>query len=282
MNSWNLEQLIPLMLECGDLALKYYGSHHREFKEDRSLVTDADKTIEKLLAEKFDIPAEGSYMIGEETVNSRDEAYINAALKGTAWIVDPVDGTASYSNHIPTWGISVALAENGVIREGAIFLPVFGELFISDGDKVFLALRENDYRLEPLPVKWPPLDDGGLVSLSQSLSKRGRMDVANPVQAVCSCVYVLCNLLRGNYLVYVGTMRLWDMAAGMAMISKCGFAAKTDSGLDLDLNIDERFYELSAESSRRWSLKGNVSWAAEPETAEYFLRKAELAPGMAY
>ncbi len=137
MKEWNKEKIIDLLIQSRKTALEYYDSPDMELKKDKSIVTVADKAIESLLAVHFDKPENGSYLIGEETVFQKNEEYIRNALNETTWIVDPIDGTAPYSHHIPTWGISIAFMKNGIIEEGAIFLPPTGEIFISEENTVY-------------------------------------------------------------------------------------------------------------------------------------------------
>jgi myo-inositol-1(or 4)-monophosphatase len=137
MNNWNIEEVLKIIAECGEIALKYYDNPGYELKPDKSIVTEADKAIEDYLTSKLNDPSKNAYMIGEETILSKNEEYISNALKENTWIIDPIDGTAPYSHHIPTWGISIAFMQNGIIKEGAIFLPVIGELFISCNDKIY-------------------------------------------------------------------------------------------------------------------------------------------------
>lgn len=87
MKNWNSNELIKILVESAKVALLYYDRPLKEIKEDLSIVTIADKTIENNLAILFDNPDEQSYMIGEETCSKKDKNYINNALKNTAWIV---------------------------------------------------------------------------------------------------------------------------------------------------------------------------------------------------
>jgi len=88
-----------------------------EFKADRSLVTDMDVAIEKrlreMIADRF--PTHG--VIGEEFSWERSESEM-------VWILDPIDGTASFIAGSPTFGTLIALAVDGVFCLGLIEAPV--------------------------------------------------------------------------------------------------------------------------------------------------------------
>ncbi len=96
MRTWNVEEVLRLLDESARIALHYFDAPEREFKQDRSIVTQADKEIEGMLGKEFDRPEDGVYLIGEETVETKDEQYLSRALKGSTWIIDPIDGTSSY------------------------------------------------------------------------------------------------------------------------------------------------------------------------------------------
>jgi len=87
-----------------------------DVKADRSLVTDMDIAIEKklreMIADKF--PSHG--VIGEEFPWDRPQSEM-------VWILDPIDGTASFIAGSPTFGTLIALAVNGVFSLGIIEAP---------------------------------------------------------------------------------------------------------------------------------------------------------------
>ncbi len=109
--------------EAGRLALgnraKGFDS---EIKSDNSPVTSADRANEKLITKllKESFPDDG--LLGEE----------GAARESTndrKWIIDPIDGTKSFIRGIPTWGVMLALEQEGKVVAGACNLPAIGELY---------------------------------------------------------------------------------------------------------------------------------------------------------
>lgn len=274
MKNWDVEKVVFLLVESGREALRHYDSPSVSLKEDRSIVTQADKAVEALLAREFDRPSEGARMIGEETSASMDEAYIEGALSETAWIVDPIDGTAPYSHHVPTWGISIGFAEGGAIKEGGIFLPVTGEIFVTAGPRVLSACQPRwraaaDFApLGDMPVKRCRLDDAGLVSISQGLAKRGKINLRNPVQALCCAVMPIPYLCIGRYMAYVGTLKLWDYAAGLAIIRNCGFAARFVGGGEMTGRVEEDCVTRKSGQSR-WSARDDIIFAPSSDIADH-------------
>ena len=265
MQTWDRDAVAALLLDCGRIALDFYDDPRRELKADRSVVTAADRAIEAHMAAVLDDPAAGSYMIGEETIDRRGEDYVRNALSGRTWVVYPVDGTAPYAHHLPTWGISIGLMEAGTLVEGAILLPPTGELFVSDGDVVLFAAgcgegRAADLRpLEPAPRAW---DDGAMIALTQSVTKQSVLALPNPVQALGCAVLPLPYLLLGRYVAYIGTLKLWDFAGGLPLLLKCGFVGKLCSGRRVGPDVTDGLVHLEPDHPRRWAIGEPAVFAA--------------------
>jgi myo-inositol-1(or 4)-monophosphatase len=277
MKKWDIQKLLPLLRECGEIALKYYDDPPVEIKADKSIVTAADKAIEARLAEEFDRPDEGIYLIGEETVKSRSEEYIQNALKGSAWVVDPIDGTAPYSAHLPAWGISVALMENGVIKEGAVYLPPQNDCLITDGNKV---LRCKDMRgggeLENFHFKVRPLTADGIISISQYCAKNSVFTMSNQVFAWSGCVASFYNLFIGKIMAYVASLHFWDIAASLAILERSTMVARHQQGRNLSVKLDDGLFDLDADSSTRWKMHAYAVVAPDDKTIDFVLNNSNL------
>jgi histidinol-phosphatase len=92
-----------------------------DWKPDGSEVTDADRGAEEamraLIARRFPSHA----VLGEEYGGS------HAPTNDPVWILDPIDGTASFAVGLPTFGTLIGYMENGVPQLGVIHLPALGE-----------------------------------------------------------------------------------------------------------------------------------------------------------
>jgi fructose-1,6-bisphosphatase/inositol monophosphatase family enzyme len=155
------------------------------------------------------------------------------------------------------------------MEEGAVFLPVTGELFITEGEDVLFAKTEtvkgkikvSDF--SGLKVKKLSFSDGGMIGISQSVAKRGFLDLRNPVQAVCCTVISGVYLVMGRYLAYIGTVSLWDIAGILPIVFKCGFKGKLLSGEEITLKVDTELYNLSQNDPGRWRLKDQMILAPD-------------------
>ena len=98
MDFWNAGRIIELFAECGRQALEIKKHPNAALKYDRTLVTDADRTIERILAAELGDETNGVYILGEETHRQKSSDYLARALTGKTWIIDPVDGTANFAH----------------------------------------------------------------------------------------------------------------------------------------------------------------------------------------
>jgi myo-inositol-1(or 4)-monophosphatase len=110
--------------QAGSLALRYFRSDalQSDAKGAWDLVTDADRAAEELIIAAVRERFPDHDVLGEETGRSGTTARM-------CWLIDPLDGTHNFSRGLPTWCVSVALAEDGDVRYGAVFDPVHDELF---------------------------------------------------------------------------------------------------------------------------------------------------------
>jgi myo-inositol-1(or 4)-monophosphatase len=279
LTAWNVTDITELLLDAGRVALTYYEKWHSpSLKSDRSIVTQADTEIEQALGRHFDAPEAGVYMIGEETNEERGEDYVRRALDGTTWVVDPIDGTAPYAHHLPTWGISIGLMQNRRLSDGAIFLPATGEMAVTDGEGVLFAElgcdpdRWDTSRLEPLTYEGFGNPGRGIVSLAQGVVKRGRFTGDYIVHAVGSCVYSVISLLKASMIGYVASIKLWDIAAALAMFEKMGFVMKFEDGVLFNGRVDEESFLLAPDATPRWKMRTHLYVAPDEATCDDLIR----------
>jgi histidinol-phosphatase len=114
------EFALDFVQKSNDEILKLYNSNFAtEFKSDNSPVTDLDKKIEENfrdhLSDKF--PSHG--LVGEEFgVLNKNSNF--------QWIIDPIDGTLSLVNRVPTFGTMISLRIDNEPVLGIIHHPALG------------------------------------------------------------------------------------------------------------------------------------------------------------
>ncbi|MGA4635496.1 inositol monophosphatase family protein [Pseudomonas solani] len=94
-----------------------------QFKPDRTLVTELDLEIEQRLGECIQQRYPGHGVLGEEFgARERDAEWL--------WVLDPIDGTASFMAGMPVYGTLIALLHQGVPVLGVIDQPATDEYWV--------------------------------------------------------------------------------------------------------------------------------------------------------
>ncbi|OQS32150.1 inositol monophosphatase [Chromobacterium haemolyticum] len=94
-----------------------------QFKPDRTLVTQLDLEIEQKLRERILLRYPGHGVLGEEFgARERDAEWL--------WVLDPIDGTASFMAGMPVYGTLIALLHQGAPVLGVIDQPATDDCWI--------------------------------------------------------------------------------------------------------------------------------------------------------
>lgn len=118
-----------------------------ERKADGTLVTEADRAAERVMRERIAARHPDDTILGEEQGASGPE---NARRQ---WILDPVDGTISFTLGVPTFGTLVGLLEDREPALGVIHFPALGEtLYAARGAGCYWRLAGD----EPQRVRVAP------------------------------------------------------------------------------------------------------------------------------
>ena len=94
----------------------------------RDIVTHVDKLAENQIIDILKDYDKNIPILTEES------GLVQGKTEKTYWIVDALDGTVNYVNHIPFYAVSIALFDKNKITVGVIFNPYSNELYYgSDG-----------------------------------------------------------------------------------------------------------------------------------------------------
>ena len=120
-------ELLPfaeeLIAAAGELTERYFRSSDLEViaKEDGTPVTVADQGAERLIRDAIAAEFPNDAIMGEEYGASD-------ASSGRQWVIDPIDGTKSFTAGVPLYSNLLAVIDDGVPVLGIINLPAVGEL----------------------------------------------------------------------------------------------------------------------------------------------------------
>jgi fructose-1,6-bisphosphatase/inositol monophosphatase family enzyme len=105
--------------EASDLAMGFFAKGVSGWeKADRSIVTDADVAVERLVRRRVAETFPDDAVVGEE--------FGSAGLASRTWIVDPIDGTSFFARSDPNWRIHLALQVDEQIRVAVVAAPALG------------------------------------------------------------------------------------------------------------------------------------------------------------
>ncbi len=120
-----LQALLEFALELAGAAepsiLSRYRNPQVSRKSDGTEVTDADRKAEEVMRELIGRRYPKHAVLGEEFGAGGAE---DAEWR---WVLDPIDGTASFSLGIPLFGTLVGLLRRGKPAVGVVHLPALGE-----------------------------------------------------------------------------------------------------------------------------------------------------------
>jgi histidinol-phosphatase len=111
------------------------------WKPDGSEVTDADRRAEEVMRGIIATRLPGHAVLGEEYGGPREPT------TDPLWVLDPVDGTASFAVGLPIFGTLIGYVEDGEPQAGVIHFPAMGEtVYAAKGSGCWVRLRGETAR----------------------------------------------------------------------------------------------------------------------------------------
>ena len=230
-----LEFAKALANEAGDVMRKYFGqSPESEFKEDDTIVTIADKEINRLVIQRVKSSYPDHDIDGEEESHKSDASHI--------WVCDPIDGTNPFAMELPVSVFSLALVIDGE--------PVVGVIYHPFTDKLYTAINGGGAWIndQPLAVSTGQLDASARVNFDWWA--RSEYDILTPLKKLSSekgfymlspgsTTHMAAMVARGEFVasVFPGTKgKNVDIAAAKVIVEEAG-------GKVTDLQGNEQRYD---------------------------------------
>lgn len=209
------------------LALGAFRSIRAEAKADGTTVTHVDRDVSRLVTEALRAHTPEFGIISEE------EAQPYRPGARCQWIVDPLDGTASFARGYPVWGLGIGLMEGESPSQGYLRFPVLDETYVCDGDRM-------TFNGQPLaPLEADELRDTRNFLLDSSLHKRIQSFAQlrdYKLRIFGSNLYHMVSLAMGRSEAMIcGRVYLWDMAAALPLTRARGFVERYVDGRPFDV-----------------------------------------------
>ena len=202
--------------------LSRFGKREFTYKDDGSVITDADLAMQKRLEQELKQAWPEIALLGEEMTEAEQQAVIDS---GEAyWCLDPLDGSNNYAAGLPLFAVSIALIVAGQSVQGLIYDPTRDEMFTArKGEGAFL----NGEKLSARNSKRYAhriLAEIDMKRLPKNLSIRLISEPPYGSQRNSgSSAIGWCWAAAGRVDVYLhGGQKLWDYAAGQLIFSEVG------------------------------------------------------------
>jgi len=218
-----LDILCQAVKQAGQQAMRMaeegFETHE---KDDGSPVTSADLAVNQILQDTLlqQFPNDG-WMSEESPDNS------TRLTRERVWVVDPIDGTKYFMQHIPQFSISVALVKDGAPILGVVYNPATQELFSALAGKG-LQMNGKPIRITmPAPSRLRILVNPSRIPRGQFTPYAKHADI----QPMGSIAYTLALVATGcaDGTLNFDLLHEWDVAAGWLLVHEGG-GLSTDAG----------------------------------------------------
>lgn len=236
----------------------------REKGGPADLVTEADVAAQRAIHELIHTRFPDHNFLGEEGLSHTDESM------PYRWIIDPLDGTSNFVHGFPYYAVSIGLECDGELVVGAIYDP--------NRDEMFSALRGQGASLNGSPIRpssitrlrdamvvasFPP----GVRPESPAIQRFLRVlphaqTIHRTGSAALNLAYVACGRLEAFW---SGSLRPWDIAAGVLILREAGGRVTRVDGSCLDIEIPDLL--SSNGSGVHEELQALLHSSSDPETA---------------
>lgn len=192
-----------------------------EFKGENDVVTALDKESEEIIKEILlrEFPYIG--VLAEEGGESGDASV-------GRWIIDPLDGTNSFSHGIPHFCVSIALEINGELKVGVVYNPCLDECFTAIkgkgsylNNKRLTVSSAKELQKSLLATGFPydkaHREDNNIDNFGNLLLK------CQGIRRMGSAALDLCYTAAGRFDGYWELhLKPWDTAAGVLILTEAG------------------------------------------------------------
>lgn len=229
----DLELLIQAAERSGEIATKFTGPEAKRWDKPGGAgpVTEADLAVNAMLEDMLPKARPDYGWLSEETEDTASRLSCDRVF-----IIDPIDGTRSFTEGSRTWAHALAVAEKGIVTAAVIYLP--------QRDLLYTAETGMGAKCNGAPIA---ISD--LMELAQAdvLAARPNMDPHHWQDGVApvfsrsyrpSLAYRMAKVADGRFDAML-TLRPsweWDIAAGDLILREAGGYCSDRLGTALKFN----------------------------------------------
>lgn len=224
--------------EAGAVAMRHFGREHARWeKSPGQIVTDADLAVDHLLKQRLLGARPSDAWLSEETED--DPARLSAER---VWVVDPIDGTRSFTDGVPEFTICVGLVERGRPTLGLVLNPATDDLFEA---RAGAGARHNG---AAIAMAAPPDLAAAHICCSASENRRRHFDAFLPGHTLTnlgSLALKLVSVAAGHFDGFLTWRRIhdWDIAAAALILEEAGGLITDGGGKPLAFNTASSLHD---------------------------------------
>ena len=219
-----LKQVLLQATEAAAAVIKDYSTRTFSISSKEginNLVTEVDHKSEEVIFAIIKQNFPSHQILSEES----GELVQDSTYK---WIIDPIDGTVNYANHIPLCCVSIGVEVGGKIELGAVYNPFINEFFFAqrgfgstlNNARIHVSTTErviNSCLVTGFPYTYLDMPNGPLEVFSKFIRK------GVPVRRLGSAAMDLCWVAAGRFDgFYEHKLNAWDSAAGFLIVEEAG------------------------------------------------------------
>lgn len=202
-------------------------------------VSEVDRSVQQTVIEQIVSDFPGDTIIAEE-----NNAATTVPETGTAWTVDPIDGTANYVRGLPVWSTSVGIVQAGDPIGGVTVLPALQDSYRATQQQTYLngAQTSVSNRADIETFVVAVLGSGAVTDCSEYASFSSTVveqfgDLRRFGCTTAALAFVASGQLDAA--ITATPKSPWDLVAGVQLIERAGGTVTTTDGQPWEPN-DER------------------------------------------
>jgi myo-inositol-1(or 4)-monophosphatase len=214
----DLPLLIGAAQAAGQIAMAHWkGSVRSWSKDDHSPVSDADMAVNEMLARTLRAARPAYGWLSEETPD--DPARLAARR---VFIVDPIDGTRAFLDGSRHFAHSLAVAEDGRVVAGVVYLPAEDLLYAATAEGPAIVNGRPIHAATTVQVERARVLTSGATMAAENWAGGAPPPFRREFRA--SLAWRLCLVAEGSFDAMI-TLRPaweWDIAAGTLIAERAG------------------------------------------------------------
>ncbi len=244
-------KIVNLVYSAREIVYANRKPNHVMEKNEYDFVTEVDMGISEFMKKELKkLHPEIGFMTEEEQTHS---------FTDKIFILDPIDGTTNLIYDYKMSSISLAYAEDGIVRFGVVFNPFSNEMFFAikgkgafryyagEGVEELLSIGVENYDKERLQVSRREMKKA-LIEFGASSSHKDMTDETFArggrvfrecldLRRTCSTALAICYISSGRLDGYFEKIiKPWDYAAGILILDEAGGKSSDWEGADLPLD----------------------------------------------